>query len=232
MPRLKKNLTNPVEEEKEVITTKKTTINKPSTKKSTVNKTTSKKKTINKTAKTKSETQPKKEEKVTQPKSTIKVEFGVPSKKDKIVPEVPYTIKEAEPVKESFIVVLTPEGSIYIEPVPRYCDFITFRNFMASFPDMPSSDNFSFKAAVSTYEAGDGELSISQFDGTRKTNPFVNCFFDFKKGFKNVGGNLVFTGKGKGLSEAESKKMFNWVVKTLQTPIEADVKGDSEKDEN
>ena len=139
-------------------------------------------------------------------------------RKQNPVEEIPYNFKDATLISPTYVIVLTPNAEIYVDPVPRYTDFVNFRNFLASCPDNSNEEYLNIKSEIKKISVPNGEMTYSIFDGSRKVNPFVDRFTDSKKGKVNIGGNLVFSGESRGLTKSESEKMFNWIVKTLQTP--------------
>ena len=139
-------------------------------------------------------------------------------RKQNSVEEIPYNFKDATLISPTYVIVLTPNAEIYVDPVPRYTDFVNFRNFLASCPDNSNEEYLNIKSEIKKISVPNGEMTYSIFDGSRKSNPFVDRFIDSKKGKVNIGGNLIFSGESRGLTKSESEKMFNWIVKTLQTP--------------
>ena len=139
-------------------------------------------------------------------------------RKQNSVEEIPYNFKDATLISPTYVIVLTPNAEIYVDPVPRYTDFVNFRNFLASCPDNSNEEYLNIKSEIKKISVPNGEMTYSIFDGSRKSNPFVDRFIDQKRGKINIGGNLVFSGESRGLTKSESEKMFNWIVKTLQTP--------------
>ena len=224
------------EEVKPVIVEKKTTIKKTSTTKGT-----SKKEDNNNVLQTNTEreTKPQTKKKLTkrelikkenaekrakakQIKETAKLEEAESKvsqeRKQNSVEEIPYNFKDATLISSTYVIVLTPNAEIYVDPVPRYTDFVNFRNFLASCPDNSNEEYLNIKSEIKKISVPNGEMTYSIFDGSRKVNPFVDRFIDSKKGKVNIGGNLIFSGESRGLTKSESEKMFNWIVKTLQTP--------------
>ena len=139
-------------------------------------------------------------------------------RKQNSVEEIPYNFKDATLISPTYVIVLTPNAEIYVDPVPRYTDFVNFRNFLASCPDSSNEEYLNIKSEIKKISIPNGEMTYSIFDGSRKSNPFVDRFIDQKRGKVNIGGNLIFSGESRGLTKSESEKMFNWIVKTLQTP--------------
>ena len=224
------------EEVKPVIVEKKTT-----TKKTSTTKRTSKKEDINNVLQTNTEleTKPQTKKKLTkrelikkesaerrakekQIKETAKLEEAESKvsqeRKQNSVEEIPYNFKDATLISPTYVIVLTPNAEIYVDPVPRYTDFVNFRNFLASCPDNSNEEYLNIKSEIKKISIPNGEMTYSIFDGSRKSNPFVDRFIDSKKGKVNIGGNLIFSGESRGLTKSESEKMFNWIVKILQTP--------------
>ena len=224
------------EEVKPVIVEKKTT-----TKKTSTTKRNSKKEDINNVLQTNTEleTKPQTKKKLTkrelikkenaekrakakQIKETAKLEEAESKvsqeRKQNSVEEIPYNFKDAALISPTYVIVLTPNAEIYVDPVPRYTDFVNFRNFLASCPDNSNEEYLNIKSEIKKISIPNGEMTYSIFDGSRKVNPFIDRFIDSKKGKVNIGGNLIFSGESRGLTKSESEKMFNWIVKTLQTP--------------
>ena len=139
-------------------------------------------------------------------------------RKQNSVEEIPYNFKDATLISPTYVIVLTPNAEIYVDPVPRYTDFVNFRNFLASCPDSSNEEYLNIKSEIKKISIPNGEMTYSIFDGSRKSNPFLDRFIDQKRGKVNIGGNLIFSGESRGLTKSESEKMFNWIVKTLQTP--------------
>lgn len=183
---------------------------KPQTKKKLTKREIAKKENAEKRAKAK---QIKETAKLEEAESKVSQE-----RKQNKVEEIPYTFKDAILISPTYVIVLTPNAEIYIDPVPRYTDFVNFRNFLASCPDNSNEETLNIKSEIKKIAIPNGEMTYSIFDGSRKVNPFVDRFIDSKKGKVNIGGNLIFSGESRGLTKSESEKMFNWIVKTLQTP--------------
>ena len=224
------------EEVKPVIVEKKT-----ATKKTSTTKRTSKKEDNNNVLQTNTEleTKPQTKKKLTkrelikkenaekrakakQIKETAKLEEAESKvsqeRKQNSVEEIPYNFKDATLISPTYVIVLTPNAEIYVDPIPRYTDFVNFRNFLTSCPDNSNEEYLNIKSEIKKISVPNGEMTYSIFDGSRKVNPFVDRFIDSKKGKVNIGGNLIFSGESRGLTKSESEKMFNWIVKTLQTP--------------
>ena len=151
-------------------------------------------------------------------KAMVEKEEATPRKE---VKEVPYSIKESSSPSKNFIIVLTPEGEIWVDPVPRYCNFLTFRNFISSCPDL-SDNNVNFKSSVSVTKFDIGEIATSVFDGTRKQNPFAYKF-GVRNETKVVGGNLIFSGPERGFTKKEVSEIYPKIIETLQTPEEVNL---------
>lgn len=134
--------------------------------------------------------------------------------------DVPFTLSEYTP--ESFVIVLTPEGNIYSEPVPRYCDFINFINFLSCCKDLPNAKQFSFKADAVNTEFKFGMISTTAFDGDRRFNPYAGCF-NLKNSTKAIGGNLIFSKEDGGYKKRELKKVSEWIINELQKEEKIDV---------
>lgn len=142
-----------------------------------------------------------------------------------------WTVDETEYEPQSWVVVLTVDGHIYQEPVPRYCNEDMFINLLAMLPD--KVDKTSNKITVSAEEICKTEFTVKgvecyintiAFNGTRSRNQYCSAF-DIKNTTKMVGGNIVFSGLEKGLTKVQCKKVTEAIVKKLNTSeISVDVR--------
>ena len=126
------------------------------------------------------------------------------------------TVEESEYKVKDFIVVLAPNGDVYQEPVPRYCSFDAFCAVIASMPDVPVMNSFTFKADITDTDLGNCHAITNCYDGTRKQNPFAKKF-DLRNGTSLIGGNIIFTGDGKPLTKAGADRIAKYVLKTVQS---------------
>lgn len=171
---------------------------------------------------------PKKE--VTLPKTAMQAVLDkVSGKKEPEIEEYTFDIKNVEFTPENFVVILTPDRNIYEEPVPRYCDFDSFKYMLTVLPDIPTTQGYSMRADIVNvkYESS-YEMFYNIFDGTRRTrNKYAQKF-----GVNvTIGGNLVFTGKGKPLDKKGADKLAREIFKTLQEEEGIDMTEPSENKE-
>ena len=134
-----------------------------------------------------------------------------------------WTVEETEYEPQSWVVVLTIDGHIYQEPVPRYCNEDIFISLLSMLPD--KVDKTSNKITVSAEEICKTEFPVKgvdcyintvAFNGTRSRNQYCSAF-DIKNTTKMVGGNIVFSGLEKGLTKVQCKKVVEAIVKKLNT---------------
>lgn len=132
-----------------------------------------------------------------------------------------WTVEETEYEPQSWVVVLTVDGHIYQEPVPRYCDESTFVNILSMLPD--KMDKTSNKITLTaeevcktafTVKGVDCYINTVAFNGTRSRNEYCNAF-NIQNTTKMVGGSLVFSGLDKGLTKSQCKKVVEAIVKKL-----------------
>lgn len=138
-------------------------------------------------------------------------------------PIIPWTVDEAEYTPESWVVVITINGNVYQEPVPRYCNANYFVSLLAAMPD--KLDNTTNKFVASAEEICKTDFKVKgvdcyintvAFNGTRSINNF-SSIFNIKNATKNVGGNLVFSSLDGGFTKAQCKKVTEAIVKKLNT---------------
>lgn len=169
-----------------------------------------------------------------EPKKTSTFSFGGMSKEERqnvilnalnpkpsTEPIPVWTVEETEYEPQSWVVVVTIDGHVYQEPVPRYCDEDVFIKILATVPDKPAAGNkYSLDVSKTIFEVKgvDCYITTSTYDGGRKLNSFINSFFPEKKGVPTViGGNLIFSGMDKGLTKAQCKKVTEAIIKRLNT---------------
>lgn len=139
------------------------------------------------------------------------------------IPEESYVFEDSYKSPTEFVIVLTPTGKIYLEPVPRYCDFSVFRTFIASFPDINDTNILQYRGIISTSQIEDFEVVTAAYDTPKQINPFTKKFPEIKNYTQAIGGNLVFTGVNKPLNKKEAKKVFQTIVSRLQAEEEFNV---------
>lgn len=131
--------------------------------------------------------------------------------------DLSYKVDETEYVPKEWCVVLTPNGYLYQEPIPRYWDVKTFVDIMASIPDKATDTNkvdFESEVTYMAFEVKGVECYVvsASMDGTRKLNEYAKMF---PTKTLQTGGNLVFCGMGKGLSKKECLKVTETIVKKM-----------------
>lgn len=134
-----------------------------------------------------------------------------------------WTVEETEYEPQSWVVVLTVDGHIYQEPVPRYCDESTFVNILSMLPD--KMDKTSNKITLTAEEVCktafpvkgvDCYINTVAFNGNRSRNEYCSAF-NIQNTTKMVGGSLVFSGLDKGLTKLQCKKVTEAIVKKLNS---------------
>lgn len=202
---------------------------KATTAKKAVKKTTTSKTKTTAVKKTSAKKVPPKKE-VTLPKTAMQAVLDkVSGKKEPEIEEYAFDIKDVEFNPENFVVILTPDRNIYEEPVPRYCDFDSFKYMLTVLPDMPTTQGYSMRADIVNVKYGSSyEMFYNIFDGTRRTRNKYAPKFGVNL---TIGGNLVFTGKGKPLDKKGADKLAKEIFKTLQEEEVIDMTEPSENKE-
>lgn len=149
-------------------------------------------------------------------RALIEEAIGSPKKER---PSMDFKVEDSEYTPSQWVVVLTPKGDIYQEPVPRYADAQYFIYILASVPDSPIIGNkIDFSAEIYktsfTVKGVDCVINTVNFEGTRKENAYV-CAFELKNGTTKIGGNLVFSKDNSGFSKKEAEKVVAEIVKKL-----------------
>lgn len=117
--------------------------------------------------------------------------------------------------KQGWVVVLTPDGHIYQEPVPRYCSVGVFSAILCSFPEISENDHIRMDANLSKTPFSCGEIVTASYGNVTKRNNYAS-HFDVKNETSIVGGNMVFTNKDeKAFTKAQAGKAVKWVIKQL-----------------
>ena len=129
-----------------------------------------------------------------------------------------YTVEETEYEPTRFIVVITPKGVVYQEPVPRYFEYKNFVALIAAAPDkmVISSTLVDFDANLShtafEVKGVDCEIVTADFTGNRSENSYSQ-FFDIKNGTLKVGGNIIFAGPERGFTKVQAKAVVSQIIK-------------------
>lgn len=136
-----------------------------------------------------------------------------------------YTLEETEYSPDRWVVVVTPQGVIYQEPVPRYMDCPYFVFVLAGIPSKPLSgskmifDAEVFRNPFEVKGVGVCEIDTVSFNGTRDLNSYGEVF-DLMNGTKKVGGNLVFSKRGEGFTKKESSLVVKEIIKRFESHSE------------
>lgn len=128
-----------------------------------------------------------------------------------------YTLEETQYVPKEWVVVVTPKGLIYQEPVPRYFPFKDFVGVLACCPSEPIVSNnieFSGDLNYTSFDVSGVDCSIvtTTFNGQRKENTYA-CVFDIKNTTAKIGGNIVFAGGEKGFTEKQAQNVIKAIIK-------------------
>lgn len=148
------------------------------------------------------------------------IEALINEKKNAERPNLTYTVEETEYVPKKWVIVLTPKGHVYQEPVPRYFDYHNFVGILASIPDKPiiSSTLINFDANLShtsfDIKGVSCEIVTADFTGNRQENSYGKPF-GIKNGTNKIGGNIIFAGPEQGFSKTQAKTVVSQIVKIL-----------------
>lgn len=134
-------------------------------------------------------------------------------------PKMEYTLEETRYVPKEWVVVITPTGNIYQEPVPRYFPYTTFVAILATCPSSPIvSNTIDYEADLqhTSFEVSGVDCNIvtCSFNGQRKENPY-SCVFDIKNTTQKIGGNIVFAGSEKGFTERQAQLVVKAIIKNF-----------------
>lgn len=122
-----------------------------------------------------------------------------------------------------WIVVLTPKGDLYQEPVSRYCDLPSFLATVCSLPCISADSHLRLEAAISKTSFTYGEIVTATYLGMSPRNNFASCF-DLQVEPKTASGNIVFSGKDNtSLTLDQAKEVTKWVIEQLEREEEVDV---------
>lgn len=141
-------------------------------------------------------------------------------KEDRDLSKYEWKIEDSDYNPNKWVVIITPEGFIYQEPVPRYWNYDTFVNILASIPDKPLDSynkiNFSSEICKTSFEVKDIECYIITVpsEGSRKRNTYGTPF-NIKNSTKYIGGNIVFSGGDNGFTKKQATKVVEQIIKTL-----------------
>ena len=132
-------------------------------------------------------------------------------------PKLSYTFEETQYVPKEWVVVVTPNGQIYQEPVPRYFPYNTFVAILAGIPSSPIVSNtidFNAELHYTAFEVSGVDCNIvtCTFNGQRKENAY-SCVFDIKNGTNKIGGNIVFAGNDKGFTDKQAQSVVKAIIK-------------------
>lgn len=148
------------------------------------------------------------------------IENLINEKKNAERPNLKYTVEETVYEPKKWIIVLTPKGQVYQEPVPRYFEYQNFVGILASAPDklIISSTMIDFDAMLhhTAFEVKDipCEIVTAEFTGNRAENPYGEPF-GIKNGTNKIGGNIIFAGPEKGFTKTQAGTVVSQIVKIL-----------------
>lgn len=138
-----------------------------------------------------------------------------------IVEEIPHLFEESYVMPDSYVIVLTPQGNVYVEATPRYySDFSVFCNFLASTPEVNENNLFQYRGIIKVSSFEGMDIVTSAYDSPKQLNHFAKKFPEIKNETSLVGGNIIFTGKGKPFTKRETKKAFEKIIERLQAEEE------------
>lgn len=134
-----------------------------------------------------------------------------------------WVASEAEFTCENgWIVVLTPEGNVYQEPVSRYCDLSSFLAVVCSLPCISADSHLRMEAAISRSVFEYGEIVAAAYLGMSTRNNFAE-HFNIQTEPRIVGGNIVFSGKDNtSFTLEQAREVTKWVIAQLEAEEEVD----------
>lgn len=116
---------------------------------------------------------------------------------------------------QGWIVVLTPSGDIYQEPVARYCSLPVFLAITCSLPEIREDSRLRVEATIAKTPFTYGEITTALFTGTSKRNNFAS-YFNLDSEPKLAGGNIVFSNKDNtSFTKEEARKVAEWVIQQI-----------------
>lgn len=145
--------------------------------------------------------------------------------KNENIEQLKYTVEETDYVPSKFVVVITTNGLIYQEPVPRYFDYKNFVGLLASAPDRmiiaQTMIDFDANLSHTAFEVKgvDCEIVTADFNGYRSENAYSK-FFSIKNGTSKIGGNLIFAGPEKPFTKKQAKDVVSQIIKILNNSEE------------
>ena len=129
---------------------------------------------------------------------------------------------------QGWIVVLTPSGDIYQEPVTRYCSFPVFLAIVCSLPEIHEGSRLRVEAEIVKTPLAKtpfiyGEITTALFTGTSKRNNFAS-YFNLDSEPKLAGGNIVFSNKDNtSFTKEEARKVAEWVIQQISKEEAIDI---------
>lgn len=139
--------------------------------------------------------------------------------------DIMWDVKDTEFKADRWIVIVTPDGEIYQEPIPRYADYDMFIALLASTPDEFISP---LKFSITTENICRTDLTIKGVKGNIITVPYeggraFNKYAEILKvqnKTKNVGGNIIIAGIDKAYTSSEASKVASKIVDLFNNHIE------------
>ena len=135
-----------------------------------------------------------------------------------------WVASEAEFTCENgWIVVLTPKGDIYQEPVSRYCDLPSFLAVVCSLPCISADSHLRIESTISKSPFKYGEIVTAAYLGMSARNNFAE-HFDIQTEPRTAGGNIVFSGKDStSFTLEQAKEVTKWVIAQIEAEEEVDL---------
>ena len=125
--------------------------------------------------------------------------------------------------EDGWIVVLTPKGDIYQEPVSRYCDFSSFLAVVCSLPCISADSHLRMDVSISRSPFQYGEIVTAAYLGMSARNNFAE-HFDIQTEPRTAGGNIVFSGKeNTSFTLEQAKEVTKWVISQIETEEEVNL---------
>ena len=135
-----------------------------------------------------------------------------------------WVASEAEFTCENgWIVVLTPKGDIYQEPVSRYCSLSSFLAVVCSLPCISADSHLRTDISISRSPFKYGEIVTAAYLGAPARNNFAK-YFDIQTEPRTAGGNIVFSGKeNTSFTLEQAKEVTKWIISQIEVEEEVDL---------
>ena len=124
--------------------------------------------------------------------------------------------------EDGWIVVLTPKGDIYQEPVSRYCDLSSFIAVVCSLPSISADSHLRMESIINRSPFDYGEIVTATYLGATTRNNFAK-HFNLQGEPKTASGNIVFSGKNnKAFTPKQAQQVVKWVIRQIGAEEEVD----------